>query len=62
MSRSYARTARKVDKKIVGMESKKRRIRTFVVNIVPKVSALSFGNDTIRTTYFGISVTITIKR
>ena len=46
LSKSYTRTARKVDKKIVGMESKKRRIWTFVVDIVPKVSVLSFGNRT----------------
>ena len=50
MSRSDTRTARKVDKKMVGMESKKQRIRTFVVDIVPKVSVLSLGNDTIRNT------------
>ena len=50
MRRSYTMTARKVDKKTVGMETKKRRTRTFVVYIVPKVSVLSFGNDTIRNT------------
>ena len=53
MSRTYTRTVRNVDKKIVGMD------------IVPKVSELSFENDTMRNTvlnYFGISVTITIKR
>ena len=38
MSRSYIRTVRNVDKKIVGMD------------IVPKVSELSFENDTIRNT------------
>ena len=38
MSRIYARTVRKVDKKIVGMD------------IVPKVSELSFQNDAISNT------------
>ena len=38
MSRIYARTVRNVDKKIVGMD------------IVPKVSVLSFENDEIRNT------------
>ena len=38
MSRIYTRTVRNVDKKIVGMEN------------VPKVSELSFENDTIRNT------------
>ena len=38
MSRTYTRTVRKVDKKIMGMD------------IVPKFSELSFENDTIRNT------------
>ena len=38
MGRTYTRTVRKVDKKIVGMD------------IVPKVSEFSFENDTISNT------------
>ena len=38
LSRIYTRTVRNADKKIVGMD------------IVPEVSVLSFGNDTIRNT------------
>ena len=38
MGRTYTRTVRKVDKKIVGMD------------IVPKVSEFSFENDTMRNT------------